>query len=331
MVTEKEQKNNIILAFITLLSIIVIVAVVGFFMLRKGPEIIEGQAETNEYRVSSKIPGRILQFNVEEGQHVRKGDTLAILEAPEVIAKLNQVKALKDAAEAQNKKVNKGTRSETIQAAYEMWQKSIAGVTVTQKSYQRIYNLNKKGVVPAQKLDETTAQRDAAIATERAAKSQYDMAVRGAQIEDKEATEALVNQASSAIAEVEAYIKETYLIAQADGEVTEIFPQIGELVGTGAPIMNVAMMKDMWVTFNIREDLLNGVQIGDEFTAFIPAINKEEIKLKVTYIKDIGTYAAWKATKPTGQYDLKTFEIKAKPQNNISALRPGMSVIYLKN
>lgn len=331
MVTEKEQKNNIILAFITLLSIIVIVAVVGFFMLRKGPEIIEGQAETNEYRVSSKIPGRILQFNVEEGQHVRKGDTLAILEAPEVIAKLNQVKALKDAAEAQNKKVNKGTRSETIQAAYEMWQKSIAGVTVTQKSYQRIYNLNKKGVVPAQKLDEITAQRDAAIATERAAKSQYDMAVRGAQIEDKEATEALVNQASSAIAEVEAYIKETYLIAQADGEVTEIFPQIGELVGTGAPIMNVAMMKDMWVTFNIREDLLNGVQIGDEFTAFIPAINKEEIKLKVTYIKDIGTYAAWKATKPTGQYDLKTFEIKAKPQNNISALRPGMSVIYLKN
>lgn len=331
MVTEKEQKNNIILAFITLLSIIVIVAVVGFFMLRKGPEIIEGQAETNEYRVSSKIPGRILQFNVEEGQHVRKGDTLAILEAPEVIAKLNQVKALKDAAEAQNKKVNKGTRSETIQAAYEMWQKSIAGVTVTQKSYQRIYNLNKKGVVPAQKLDETTAQRDAAIATERAAKSQYDMAVRGAQIEDKEATEALVNQASSAIAEVEAYIKETYLIAQADGEVTEIFPQIGELVGTGAPIMNVAIMKDMWVTFNIREDLLNGVQIGDEFTAFIPAINKEEIKLKVTYIKDIGTYAAWKATKPTGQYDLKTFEIKAKPQNNISALRPGMSVIYLKN
>ena len=331
MVTEKEQKNNIILAFITLLSIIVIVAVVGFFMLRKGPEIIEGQAETNEYRVSSKIPGRILQFNVEEGQHVRKGDTLAILEAPEVIAKLNQVKDLKDAAEAQNKKVNKGTRSETIQAAYEMWQKSIAGVTVTQKSYQRIYNLNKKGVVPAQKLDEITAQRDAAIATERAAKSQYDMAVRGAQIEDKEATEALVNQASSAIAEVEAYIKETYLIAQADGEVTEIFPQIGELVGTGAPIMNVAMMKDMWVTFNIREDLLNGVQIGDEFTAFIPAINKEEIKLKVTYIKDIGTYAAWKATKPTGQYDLKTFEIKAKPQNNISALRPGMSVIYLKN
>lgn len=331
MVTEKEQKNNIILAFITLLSIIVIVAVVGFFMLRKGPEIIEGQAETNEYRVSSKIPGRILQFNVEEGQHVRKGDTLAILEAPEVIAKLNQVKALKDAAEAQNKKVNRGTRSETIQAAYEMWQKSIAGVTVTQKSYQRVYNLHKKGVVPAQKLDEITAQRDAAIATERAAKSQYDMAVRGAQIEDKEATEALVNQASSAIAEVEAYIKETYLIAQADGEVTEIFPQIGELVGTGAPIMNVAMMKDMWVTFNIREDLLNGVQIGDEFTAFIPAINKEEIKLKVTYIKDIGTYAAWKATKPTGQYDLKTFEIKAKPQNSISALRPGMSVIYLKN
>lgn len=331
MVTEKEQKNNIILAFIALLAIIITVAIVGFFMLRKGPEIIEGQAETNEYRVSSKVPGRILQFNVTEGQHVSKGDTLAILEAPEVEAKLNQVKALKAAADAQNKKAHRGTRSETIQSAFEMWQKAKAGVTVMEKSYQRVYNLNQKGVLPAQKLDEITAQRDAAIATERAAKSQYDLAVKGAQIEDKEATQAILDQATSAIAEVESYINETYLIAQAAGEVTEIFPQVGELVGTGAPIMNVAIMNDMWVIFNIREDLLNGVKVGDSFKAFIPAINKQEIELKVTYIKDVGTYAAWKATKAAGQYDLKTFEVKAIPQEKIPALRPGMSVIYLKH
>lgn len=330
MVTEKEQKNNIILAFLALLAIIVVVAVVGYFMLKKGPEIIDGQAETNEYRVSSKVPGRILEFRVEEGQKINKGDTLVILEAPEVVAKLGQVKALQAAASAQNRKAINGTREEMIQSAYEMWQKAKAAVTVMEKSYQRTYNLHEKGVVAAQKLDEITAQRDAAIATEKAAKSQYDMAVRGAQEEDKEATEALLNQAKSAVSEVEAYIKETYLIAQTDGEVTEIFPQIGELVGTGAPIMNVAIMNDMWVSFNIREDLLNGVKVGDVFTAFIPAINKQEVKLKVTYIKDLGTYAAWKATKPTGQYDLKTFEVKAVPQENIPALRPGMSVIFLK-
>ncbi len=330
MVTEKEQKNNILLAFLTLVAIIVVVAVVGFFMLQKGPDIIEGQAETNEYRVSSKIPGRILEFKVKEGDKVQKGDTLAVLEAPEVTAKLNQVKAVKDAVAAQNKKINKGTRKELTQTLYEMWQKAKAGVVVMEKSYTRVYNLHEKGVLPTQKLDEVTAQRDAAIATEKAAKAQYDMAVNGAQVEDKEATDALVNQAKSAIAEVESYIKETFLIAQLPGEVTEIFPQIGELVGTGAPIMNVAIMDDMWVSFSVREDLLSGLTVGEEFKAFIPAINNKEVKLKVSYIKDIGTYAAWKATKTTGQYDLKTFEVKAIPQESIPALRPGMSVIYLK-
>lgn len=330
MVTQKEQKNNILLAFLTLVAIIIVVALVGFFMLQKNPDIIEGQAETNEYRVSSKIPGRILEYRVEEGDHVEKGDTLAILEAPEVTAKLEQVKAMKDAALAQNQKVNKGARKEQIQMAFEMWQKAKAAVTVMEKSHKRIDNLHKKGVVATQKLDEITAQRDAAIATEKAAKSQYNMAVKGAQKEDKEATKALVNQAKGAISEVESYVKETVLIAQLPGEITEIFPQIGELVGTGAPIMNVAMMNDMWVSFSVREDLLSGLTIGDEVIGFIPAINNKEIKLRVKYIKDIGTYAAWKATKTTGQYDLKTFEVKATPLENIPALRPGMSVIYLK-
>ena len=329
MLDTKSQNSNMLLAFLTLTGVIAIVALVGFFMLRKGPEIVQGQAEVTEYRVSSKVPGRILEFRVKEGQSVQAGDTLAILEAPDVQAKLEQARAAVSAAQAQNEKALKGARREQIQAAYEMWQKALAGLEIAEKSYTRVKNLHDQGVMSAQKLDEVTAQRNAAQATEKAAKAQYDMAKNGAEREDKAAAAALVERAKGAVAEVESYIKETYLIAQTAGEVSEIFPKVGELVGTGAPIMNIAILDDMWVTFNVREDLLQGLGMNTEFEAFIPALDRN-ICLKVYYMKDLGTYAAWKATKTTGQFDLKTFEVKAAPQEKVEGLRPGMSVILEK-
>ena len=220
-------------------------------------------------------------------------------------------------------------RREQIQAAYEMWQKALAGLEIAEKSYTRVKNLHDQGVMSTQKLDEVTAQRNAARATEKAAKAQYDMAKNGAEREDKAAAAALVERAKGAVAEVESYIKETYLIAQTAGEVSEIFPKVGELVGTGAPIMNIAILDDMWITFNVREDLLQGLGMNTEFEAFIPALDKN-IRLKVYYMKDLGTYAAWKATKTTGQFDLKTFEVKAAPQEKVEGLRPGMSVVLKK-
>lgn len=330
MASIKSQNSNMLLAFLTMTGIIVVVAIAGFFMLRKGPEIIQGQAEVDEYRVSSKVPGRILEFRVKEGQSVNAGDTLAILEAPEVQAKMAQAQAAEEAAQAQNEKAIKGARQEQIQTAYEMWQKARAGVEIAEKSYKRVKNLFEQGVMPAQKLDEISAQRDAAIATEKAAKAQYTMAKNGAEREDKMAAAALVNRAKGAVAEVESYVKETYLIAQSKGEVSEIFPKVGELVGTGAPIMNIAMLDKLWVTFNVREDLLQGLTMGSEFEASIPAINNKTVKLKVYFLKDVGTYAAWKATKTTGQFDLKTFEVKATPLETIENLRPGMTVILKK-
>lgn len=327
MAAHKSQNSNMLLAFITLLGVIAVVALVGFFMLRKGPELIQGQAEVTEYRVSSKVPGRIHEIRVKEGQRVNAGDTLAILEAPDVRAKLEQAQAARNAAEAQNEKAIRGARTEQIQAAYEMWQKAIVGVEIAEKSYNRVRNLYLEGVMTAQKNDEAKAQYDAAVATERAAKAQYDMAKNGAEREDKLAAAALVGQADGAIAEVESYISETILIAQMAGEVSEIFPQLGELVGTGAPIMNVAILDDMWVTFNVREDLLRDLTVGTEFEAFVPALGERSIRLKVNYMKDLGTYAAWKATKTTGQFDLKTFEVRALPMEHVEGLRPGMSVI----
>lgn len=322
----KSQTNNMLLAFVTLLGVIVVVALIGFFMLGKDDEIIQGQAEVSEYRISGKVPGRILEYRVKEGDTVRKGDTLVIIEAPEVQAKMMQAEAAKAAAQAQQQKAYKGARAEQIQGAYELWQKAKAGLEIAQKSHDRVKRLYEQGVLPAQKFDEAAAQLNAAVATERAAKSQYDMAKNGAEAEDKLAATALVNRAKGAVAEVESYIKETVLVAPVDGEVSEVFPKEGELVGTGAPIINLARLDDMWVTFNVREDLLKGLTIGKTVKAYIPALGRD-VDVRINYMKDMGTYAAWKATKTTGQYDLKTFEVRGVPTDTVQGLRPGMSVI----
>ena len=326
MQSNKSQTNNMLLAFVTLLGVIVVVALIGFFMLGKDDEIIQGQAEVSEYRISGKVPGRILEYRVKEGDTVRKGDTLVIIEAPEVQAKMMQAEAAKAAAQAQQQKAYKGARAEQIQGAYELWQKAKAGLEIAQKSHDRVKRLYEQGVLPAQKYDEAAAQLNAAVATERAAKSQYDMAKNGAEAEDKLAATALVNRAKGAVAEVESYIKETVLVAPVDGEVSEVFPKEGELVGTGAPIINLARLDDMWVTFNVREDLLKGLTIGKVVKAYVPALGRD-VDVRINYMKDMGTYAAWKATKTTGQYDLKTFEVRGVPTDTVQGLRPGMSVI----
>lgn len=322
-----KQKPNFLPAIFILAGITILVIVGSLYAFNNDPETIQGQADVTEYRVSSKVPGRVLRYMVKEGDYVHAGDTLAILEAPDVNAKLSQAQAAEDAAAAQSRKAEKGARQEQITAAYEMWQKAKAGVDIAEKSYARVKRLFDQGVMTAQKLDEVTAQRNAAIATEKAAKSQYDMAKNGAEQEDKEAAAALVNRAKGAVKEVNSYIKETILTASADGEVTDIFPQIGELVGTGAPIMNIALMDDMWVTFNVREDHLASFKMNQTIKASIPALGGKEVDLKVYYMKDLGSYAAWKATKTTGQFDMKTFEVKAKPSQKIEGLRAGMSVL----
>ena len=327
MATEKTQRINTFIALVVLGLVIATVCVIGSITYGKTNEIIQGQMEATEYRVSSKVPGRILEFRVKEGQKVKAGDTLAIIEAPEVMAKKAQAEAVKTAAVALNDKAEAGAREEQIQGAYELWQKSIVNRDIWEKSFKRVSNLYKEGVVSEQKYDETKAQYDAAVATEKAAKSQYDMAVKGAQKEDKEMAAAKVEQAKGVVAEVDSYIHETFLLAYADGEVTDIFPHIGELVGTGAPIMNIVMMDDMWATFNIREDHLRKMPLGSRFTAEFPALGASVI-MEVNYMKDRGDYAAWKATKQTGQYDLKTFEVRAVPVTEVSGLRPGMTVIY---
>ena len=326
MSQEKMQHTNILLAILGFVAVVIIVALIGFFALGRDPELIQGQVEATEYRVSSKVPGRILELRVKEGDFVKAGDTLAILDAPEVRAKMAQAQGAESAAAALELKAQNGARREQIQGAYQLWQQAVAGLEIAHKSYERIQRLFDEGVVSAQQRDEVYAKYKAMEAQEKAAKSQYDLAVNGARREDKLAAQAQVNRARGAVQEVNSYMNETVQIAQMDGEVSSVYPKVGELVGTGSPIMTISVMSDMWGTFNVREDQLNGLAVGSTFTAFVPAFNKE-IQMKVYYMKDQGSFAVWKATKANGEYDLKTFEVKARPVEKFDGLRPGMSLI----
>lgn len=326
MSREDNKSGSKLVPILGFAAVIIAAAVYGFLFLNQKDNILQGEAEITEVRISGKVPGRIVKFFVEEGDYVRRGDTLAILSAPDVEAKLSQATAAEQGAAAQSQKAEKGARQEQIQGAYEMWQKALVGVDIAQKSYTRVQNLYDKGVVTAQKRDEAEANYKASVATEKAAKSQYDMARNGAEREDKAAALAMLNRAKGAVAEVDSYINEMYLISPLDGRVSDRFPNVGELVGTGAPVMNIMDVSDKWGTFNVREDLLKDFTIGDEINAYVPALDKN-VKLKVYYMKDLGSYAAWKATKTTGSYDRKTFEVRGRFIGDEPDILPGMSLI----
>ena len=308
---------------------IVAIGLIGTLAFKSEPEVIQGYVEVSEYRVSSKVPGRVLELRVKEGDYVKVGDTLAILDAPDVKAKLAQAQSAESAATAMDQMANNGARREQINGAFALLQQAKAGLEIAQKSYNRVQRLYDEGVMSAQKRDEAFANYKALEAQVKAAQSQYEMAVNGARREEKLAAAAQVNRAKGAVQEVSSYINETMQIAQKEGEVSDVFPKVGELIGTGSPIMNISILDDMWGTFNVREDQLNGMQVGSTITAFVPAFNKD-IEMKVYYIKDQGSYATWKATKADGQYDLKTFEVKARPIKPFEGLRPGMSLIIKK-
>lgn len=327
--SKKSQHNNILLAVLGFTVVVIIVGVIGFLTLERTDETIQGEVEVSEYRVSSKLPGRILEIRVKEGDYVHVGDTLAILEVPEVKSQEKVLQATNEATEALQDLTDAGARKEQIQGAYQLYQQAIAAAEIAKKTYTRMQNLYNEGVISGQKRDEAFAAYKATEAQVEAAKSQYDLAKNGAREQEKRVAASNSKASKSAVDVVKDILKETVQVAQVEGEVSAVYPKVGELVGLGSPIISISIMSDMWGTFNVREDHLAGLNKGDEFTAFVPAFNKD-IKMKVYYLKDEGSFATWKATKDNGDYDRKTFEVKARPITKLEGLRPGMSLIIKK-
>ena len=325
---QSKSSNALFLCLAAVVAVVIVLAIVGFLFLTPPAEIIEGQAEATSVRVSGKLPGRVVEFYVGEGDDVRQGDTLVHIHSSLAEAKLMQAEGMKQVATSQNQKVDAGTRKQIVQAAYDLWQQAVAAKTIAEKTYKRMDTLNKEGVISDQKRDEAQAVYKAASASESAARSQYDLALAGAQREDKEAAAAMVNVAQGGVLEVEALLEDQYLTSPCDGQIESIYPHVGELVSMGAPIMSVLRLDDKWITFNVREEYLNDMTMGKEIDIMIPALDNKETKAKIFYIGDLGSYATWHATKSTGDWDSRTFQIKARTLDAIPALRPGMTIIY---
>ena len=309
----KKENRTLMGAFGLIVVVVAAMAIAGFLFLNKPAEIIEGQADATAVRVSGKFPGR---------------DTLVHIHSSVAEAKLEQARGMETAAKAMNEKVDAGTRSQIIQSAYEMWQQAQAAVSITKKTYDRLQNLYAEGVMSEQKRDEAKAAYDASVAAAAAAKSQYELAKSGAQKEDKTSALAMVDVAKGGVSEVEALLEDQYLTAPCDGQVDVIYPNEGELVMLSAPIMSILKIDDKWVTFNVREEFLKDLTLGKEIDVMIPALDHKEVKAKIYYVRDLGSYATWHATKTTGDWDTKTFEVKARPVEALPDLRPGMTAIY---
>lgn len=323
----KTSNRSISIAFIIILALTVLVSVIGILLMSHRPQILQGQVEATEIRISGKLPGRVDSFLVREGDWVRAGDTLVVINSPTIEAKYRQVNALEQVAREQNRKVDAGTRRQIIATARQLWNKTQSDLTLARTTYRRILTLYKDSVVTSQRKDEVEAMYRSAHAAERAAYEQYQMAVDGAQSEDRAAARSLVNAARGTVDEVSALLVDARLTAPEDGQIATIFPKRGELVAPGTPIMSLVVMNDAHVVLNIREDLMPQFRMGGTFRADVPAIGGKELEFRIYYISPLGSFATWKSTKQSGSYDMQTFEIHARPTQKVEGLRPGMAVL----
>jgi Multidrug resistance efflux pump len=297
-------------------------------LYEKQPDILQGQVEATQIKISGKLLGRIEKFYVKEGENVKKGDTLVLINSPEVDAQLQTASAMKDVASYQNKKIDSGTREQIIKALKEVWMAAKANAELAKTTNIRVQNLYSDSVATPQRADEASAMEKAAKAQEQAAYYNYQMALKGAQIEDKESAKAMVYAAEGGVGAITALLADANLSAPDNGEISSIYPEEGELVMPGTPIMNLIKLDDCYVVLNIRENLLPYFKMGSTFIGSIPALDKEKMKFEVYYISPLGSFATWRSTKQTGSYDVVTFEIKARPEKRTSnGLRPGMSVL----
>jgi len=321
------KNKGTLLAAIGIAALIIFLIYSTWMISRPRPLEVQGEVEATQIKVASKLIGRINSLAVHKGDEIKKGQLLFTILSPEIEARLQQANAALTGAQAQSNKANTGAQAEDIQASYDTYLKAEAASELAQKTFQRITNLYNDGVMPAQKRDEAETNFKAARETASAARAMWIKAKKGTRIEDKETATAMVARAQGAISEIESYVNETSIYAPADGEVANIIAESGELVPAGYPVVTLARLNDCWITFNLREDLLASVKKGSVFTAIFPALGNKEIKLRVSYINALGSFATWNATKTTGDFDMKTFEVHAVPVEKVEGLRPGMSAL----
>jgi HlyD family secretion protein len=294
---------------------------------RTRPIQFQGQLEAEQISVAPKVPGRVSQVLVSEGQVISAGTRLIVMDAPEIEAKAQQANAVRDAAQALNDKAQSGARKEEIRMAQMNAQRATIAANLAETSFKRIDGLARDGLIAAQKRDEAEANWRANADLARAAQAQYEMALAGARSEDKAAAAAQLRQAGGAVAEVDAALKESQLASPVAGEVTKVNARVGELSPAGVPVVMVTDLAQCWLVLNVREDLLMRFQKGKKFIAAVPALSLQEVEFEVYALAAQPDFATWRAAPGGTNFDAKTFEIKARPVKPLAGARPGMSVL----
>ena len=288
---------------------------------------LQGQMDAQEVNVSSKVSGRVDRVYVQLGQTVKSGDLLFELTSPEVQAKIAQATAAGQAAQALASKAESGARPEEVDAARYNWQRAQTGATLAKTTYGRIQAMFDQGVMARQKRDEAESQWRAAEQLAQAAKAQYEMALKGARSEDKQAAQAQVRQVEGVLSEAEIALSETKIVSPIAGQISKIQIQSGELAPQGFPVITLVNLDDAWAVLQVREDDMAAFNMGSVHTAEVPAL-KQQISFTVSSVAVLPDFATWRAARPGGT-DLRTFEIRLRPASKVADLRPGMSVVFL--
>lgn len=323
----KKRDRFLVVAFVAILVAIVVISVVGILADRHPTVLLQGTIEAPEVRIAGKLPGRVTEIYVSEGEWVAKGDTLIAIHSPEAEAKYHQAQAVENATRAQSNKIDEGTRREIVASAKQAWLGAKAQRTLAEKTYHRLERLWRDSVVSLQRKEEAEALYLSARAAEKAAKEQYEMAKRGAQKQDRESARYMTEAAEGSVSEVEAVLSDSHLTSPTDGVVAEIYPEVGELVGTGTPLLSIVELGEPYAVFSVREDSMPHFWLGRTLRGDVPAIATTDIEWEVFYIAPLGNYATWRTTHLSGGYDMRTFKVHIRPVGDIEGLSAGMSVL----
>ena len=291
-----------------------------------GAVLVHGEAERTRIDIAARVSGRLAKIAVARGQDVATGATLLVIDNPELVAELGQAEAEKTVADAELQRIKVGTRPEIIAQRKAEIDRATADLTLAQQTYNRTKQLAADKFAPQSKLDQDT---DALTLTQRRldqAKLAYDEAVRGFTAEEHQIAEANVDKAAAKVDTIKALVDQLTITAPIASQVYQIPVEEGEVVTPGLPLLSLVDLSDTWLGFSLREDLIAGLKVGDRFTVNIPALGNREVAAQVRVIAAKGEYAGWRATRATGDFDLRTFAIRAYPVDKIDGLRPGMSV-----
>jgi len=275
--------------------------------------VIQGSLKMKEATLNSKLAGNIKEIYAEEGDAVKKGDPILSLTSETVEAKLQQAEGAKAAAEAQAEKADTGARNQEIA-------KAKAAFDYAEKTYNRMKTLLEEEAISQSTFDQVEAKYTAARET-------YEMAQEGARAEDKAAANALVEQASGAVAEVNSYLEDSVIKAPMDGFVSSIHVDAGELVSTGMPLAAVTSKEHSWVDVNVKETDLAKVSLGKEVKLTFSAYPDDSYLGKVVYIARKPDFAAKRATNENGDFDVLSYEVKVEVMNMTKEMFPEMTVI----